>query len=95
MEFTNTESHLSLLYHKAKESFEWCIQNDGNEFLKDELSVPFDDIVLIEKDIKLYFRKEFSKSILLRYVYFCMQVIMKLADTYILKMIKMKRLMIV
>ena len=57
MEFTNTESHLSLLYHKAKESFEWCIQNDGNEFLKDELSVPFEDIVLIEKDIKIVFSK--------------------------------------
>lgn len=47
MEFVNTELHLSLLYHKAKESFEQCIQNDANQFLKDELSMPFDDIVLI------------------------------------------------
>ena len=47
MEFINTESHLSLLYHKAKESFEWCIQSDENEFLKDELDIPIDDIVII------------------------------------------------
>ncbi|MEN5195518.1 MULTISPECIES: hypothetical protein [Sphingobacterium] len=57
MEFVNTELHLSLLYHKAKESFEQCIQNDANQFLKDELSMPFDDIVLIEKDIKIVFSK--------------------------------------
>lgn len=57
MKFINTESHLSLLYHKAKESFEKCIRNDENEFLNDELSMPFDDIVLIEKDIKIVFSK--------------------------------------
>lgn len=57
MEFVNTESHLSLLYHKAKESFEKCIRNDENQFLKDELSMPFDDIVVIEKDIKIVFSK--------------------------------------
>lgn len=57
MEFINTESHLSLLYHKAKESFEWCIKSDENEFLKDELGIPIDDIVLIEKDIKIVFSK--------------------------------------
>ncbi|MCS3557624.1 MULTISPECIES: hypothetical protein [unclassified Sphingobacterium] len=57
MEFLNSDSHLSLLYRKAKESFEWCIQSDENEFLKDELSMSFDDIVLIEKDIKIVFSK--------------------------------------
>ncbi|MCS3557644.1 MULTISPECIES: hypothetical protein [unclassified Sphingobacterium] len=57
MEFVNTELHLSLLYHKAKESFEKCIRNDENQFLKDELSMPFDDIVVIEKDIKIVFSK--------------------------------------
>lgn len=50
-------SHLSLQYHKAKESFEKCIRNDENEFLKDELSTHFGDIVLIEKDIKIVFSK--------------------------------------
>ncbi|MCW2264011.1 MULTISPECIES: hypothetical protein [Sphingobacterium] len=57
MEFLNSDSHLSLLYRKAKESFEWCIQSDENEFLKDELSMSFNDIVLIEKDIKIVFSK--------------------------------------
>lgn len=57
MEFINTESHIALLYHKAKESFERCIRNDENEFLKDELGMSFNDIELIEKDIKIVFSK--------------------------------------
>ncbi|MCS3556893.1 MULTISPECIES: hypothetical protein [unclassified Sphingobacterium] len=57
MEFLNSDSHLSLLYHKAKESFEKCIRNDENQFLKDELGMPIDYIVLIEKDIKIVFSK--------------------------------------
>jgi hypothetical protein len=53
----NLESDLSLYYTKAKESLKECIQNEENEFLRDELSIPFNDILVIEKDIKIVFSK--------------------------------------
>lgn len=57
MKFKSIESDFSLLYNKAKEGFDECIRNKDNEFLKDELSIPLDDIVVAEKDIKIVFSK--------------------------------------
>jgi len=57
MNFNNIESDLSSLYNKSRESFDECIRNNDNEFLKDELSMSLDDIVIAEKDIKIVFSK--------------------------------------
>lgn len=53
----NVESDLSIYYTKAKENFKKCIQNEENEFLKDEIHVSFNAILAIEKDIKIVFSK--------------------------------------
>ena len=57
MELQNLESDLSLLYNEAKENFKACIQDEDNGFLKDELSISLDEIVVVEKDIKIVFSK--------------------------------------
>lgn len=49
--------YLSLLYDKAKDSFKKCIRHEDNEFLKDEVNIPLEDIVMIEKDVKIVFDK--------------------------------------
>lgn len=52
---------LSLFYIKAKESFKECIRNKENEFLRDEINIPLEEIVAIEKDIKIvFFQKSFD-----------------------------------
>ncbi len=57
MRFENIESDASLFYNKAKESFADCIQNKDNAFLRDEVNIPLEDIVVTEKDIKIVFQK--------------------------------------
>jgi hypothetical protein len=58
MKSYNINFNLSLaLYIKAKESFERCIQNNDNKFLEDEIDVPLNDIIVIEKNIKIVFFK--------------------------------------
>jgi hypothetical protein len=50
---------LSLLYENAKKSFNECILNKDNDFLRDEINIPIEDIILIEKDIKFVFSQKF------------------------------------
>ena len=57
MKITSIQQDLSLLYNRAKKKFEDCIGNEDNEFLKVEVGIPLDDIIIIEKDIKIVFSK--------------------------------------
>ena len=57
MKYDNIAQDFSLLYIKAKESFNECIRNKDNEFLKAEINMPLDDIIVIENDIKIVFSK--------------------------------------
>lgn len=50
-------SYLPLLYDKAKDGFKKCIRNEDNECLKDEVNIPLEDIVMIEKNVKIVFDK--------------------------------------
>ncbi len=51
----NIESDLLLYYSKAIESFQECIRDKDNEFLKEELSISLDDIRVTEKELKIIF----------------------------------------
>lgn len=53
MKIEGMQQVLCLLYNKAKQNFEECI-ND-NQFLKDEVSISLNEIIIIEKDIKIVF----------------------------------------
>lgn len=57
MKYDNIAQDLSLLYTKAKESFNECIQNKDNEFLRNEINIPLDNIIVIENEIKIVFSK--------------------------------------
>ena len=59
MKFESSVPDLSLLYNKAKESFKECIRNKDNEFLKNEVSISLEDIVVIEESIKIVFSQKF------------------------------------
>jgi hypothetical protein len=65
MKFKGKESDLSLMYSKAKESFYECINNQDNEFLKNEISISIDNIIVIEKSIKIvYLKRIFDKHLI-------------------------------
>ena len=51
------ESDLSSLCNRAKKSFEKCIQNKDNAFLREEVNIPLEDIQVVEQDIKIVFYK--------------------------------------
>ena len=55
MNFDNLKPDLSLLYIKAKKQFEKCICDKDNEFLRDEVNIPLENIIIIEKSIKIVF----------------------------------------
>ncbi|GGH32938.1 hypothetical protein FAZ19_23470 [Sphingobacterium alkalisoli] len=55
MKIEGMQQVLLLLYSRAKQKFEECINDEGNKFLKDEVSVSLYEIVIIEKDIKIVF----------------------------------------
>lgn len=62
MKFSIVESDLNLLYIRARNSYEKCIHNEDNEFLKDEVNVPLNEIIIIEKCIKIvFFQKVFDE----------------------------------
>ena len=64
MKFESLESDLTLLYIEAKEHFKKCIRDKENKFLQDEVNILLDDIVIIEKDIKIIFtQKNFTEYI--------------------------------
>ncbi|MBK5722310.1 hypothetical protein JGH11_15655 [Dysgonomonas sp. Marseille-P4677] len=58
MKFESLAPDLSLLYIKAKRSFKECISNKDNEFLKDEINIPLEDIIVIEENIKIIFTQK-------------------------------------
>lgn len=46
-----------LFYAKAKESLYRCFESKENEFLRLELGFPIEEMIVIEKDIKIVFCK--------------------------------------
>lgn len=64
MKFESLTPDLSLLYIKAKESFKECIRNEDNEFLKDEVNIPLEDIAVVEESIKIVFFQKIFDSYL-------------------------------
>lgn len=48
---------MSLLYLKAKDAYDKCIEDENNAFLKKEVKVSLSEISVIEKDIKIVFSK--------------------------------------
>lgn len=55
MKIEDIQPVLLLLYNKAKQKFEECINDDDNKFLKDEVSLSVHEIEVIKKDIKIVF----------------------------------------
>jgi len=45
------------LYSKARLAFNKCILNPDNVFLKDEINIPINDIILMEDFVCVKFRK--------------------------------------
>jgi hypothetical protein len=45
------------LYLKAKKSFNACILNPDNDYLKDEINIPINEIILVEEFIRIQFFK--------------------------------------
>lgn len=58
MEFEVLIPYLLVLYDKAKDSFKECIYNKDNQFLKNEVDIPLENIITIEKDVKIVFSKK-------------------------------------
>ena len=56
---------LSLFYYKAKRSFEQCIQDSDNDFLKNEINIPVEEIIVVEKNIKIVFSRRAFESYLI------------------------------
>jgi hypothetical protein len=51
---------LELLYSKAKENYIICINHTENEFLKKEVNVSLNSVLLRETDIKIVFSQEIA-----------------------------------
>lgn len=65
MTFENMHIDLSLLYNRAKKKFEACINSGDNKFLQDEVSIPLNNIIIIEKNIKIVFSKRVFEQYLI------------------------------
>lgn len=53
---------LLLLYNRAKYKLEECIKDEENEFLIDELNLALQEIVIVEKDIKIvFYQRDFEQ----------------------------------
>lgn len=64
MEFSFVESDLHLLYNRARNSCEKCIHDEDNNFLKNEINLPINEIIVIEKCIKIvFFEKAFNEHL--------------------------------
>jgi hypothetical protein len=64
MKIENIEQKLSLLYGKAIKEFKICINDEENNFLKDEVNIPLENIKIIEKDVRIVFTKRVSEQYL-------------------------------
>lgn len=51
------EQMLVLLYQKARQGYQGCIENKENGFLEDEINAPLESIIVEEKDVKIVFSK--------------------------------------
>ncbi|GAA3930326.1 hypothetical protein GO495_07435 [Chitinophaga oryziterrae] len=60
-----SKQELALLYTKAKEKYNNCINNEDNAFLEEEVPVPFNTIELKEFDIKIVFSQEDTETYVL------------------------------
>jgi hypothetical protein len=60
-----SKQEVALLYTKAKEKYNKCIQHEANAFLEEEVPVPFNTIELKEFDIKIVFSQENTETYVL------------------------------
>ena len=47
------ESDFPMFYNKAREGFNKCINTKGNEYLQEEIKVPFELVTLVDASAKL------------------------------------------
>lgn len=59
------KSNLDLLYNKAKESYNECIDFRDNGFLQQEVDTPLKFIILKETEVKVVFSAEMPESFIL------------------------------
>lgn len=59
------EQDLAFIYNKAKMKYKECINYKDNTFLKDEVNIPLEFILLREKDIKIVFSQNAAYNYLL------------------------------
>ncbi len=65
MNFDNLTPQFSLLYLKAREHLDVSVQNKDNSFLREELSIPWEKVRVIDHEIKIVFSKsDFTRFIL-------------------------------
>jgi hypothetical protein len=60
-----SKQEVALLYAKAKEKYNNCINHEDNAFLEEEASVPLKTIELKESSIKVVFSQEDTERYLL------------------------------
>lgn len=65
MKIEINKNDLSLLFARAKKGFEGCIKEKDNHFLQDEISIPLDDILLLEDEIKIVFKPNITHEYLI------------------------------
>lgn len=56
------KSNLDLLYNKAKESYNECIDLKDNEFLQQEVDIPLKSIIPKETNVKVVISAEIPES---------------------------------
>lgn len=65
MKIDINKNDLSLLFVRAKKGFEGCIKEKDNHFLQDEISIPLDDILLLEDEINIVFKPNITHEYLI------------------------------
>lgn len=59
------ESDFAVFYDKAREGFSKCINTEGNEYLQEEIDVPFESVTLVDASVKVVFSLKDTKSYIL------------------------------
>ena len=53
------------LYDTAKAKFRQCISDEENQFLKGEVGIPLENILIIESEIKIVFSQRITEHFLI------------------------------
>lgn len=56
------ESDFSMFYNKAREGFNKCINTKGNEYLQEEIGVPFESVTLVDASVKVVFSQRSTEK---------------------------------